>query len=83
MADPPLNLDAVIARFPDQGLVIRRLCLSDPSFRSLCEEYGLARTGLVRFEKLDGAAHHREIEDYRFVIAALEVEISGFLLRSG
>ena len=82
MADPPLNLDAVIACFSDKGLLIRRLCLSDPSFRSLCEEYGLARICLIRFESLDDATHNSEIGEYRSVIAALEVEISSFLLKS-
>ncbi|MDB5376174.1 MAG: hypothetical protein JWR00_620 [Rubritepida sp.] len=82
VAEPPLNLEAVIARFPHKGLLIRQLCLSDPSFRSLCEEYGLARMCLVRFESLNDAAHDAEIEEYRSVIAALEVEISRFLARS-
>jgi hypothetical protein len=82
VADPPLNLDAIITHFPDKGLLIRRLCLSDPSFRGLCDEYGLARMCLVRFEGMNDAAHALEIEEYRSVIAALEGEISGFLLRS-
>jgi hypothetical protein len=83
VADPPLNLEGIIARFPDKGLLIRRLCLSDPSFRSLCDEYGLARMCLVRFEAMNGTTHAAEIEEYRSVIAALEVEISRYLVKSG
>jgi hypothetical protein len=83
VADPPLNLDDIIACFPTQGRFIRQLCLSDPSFRYLCEEYGLALTCLIRFRNLGEAAHASEIEEYRSVIGALEVEISRFLLKSG
>ena len=83
MADAPLNLDAVIAGFPGKGQLIRRLCLSDPSFRSLCEEYGLARTSLARFERMNDAAHQPEIDEYRSIIRALEAELLGFLREPG
>lgn len=82
VVDPSLNLDAVIARFPEHSLLIRLLCLSDPRFRSLCEEYGLACMCLARFEGLGGVAHASEIEEYRSLIASLEAEIAQFFLKS-
>lgn len=82
MTDRRYGLDSVTACFPEHAALIRRLCLSDPSFRDLCEEYALARTCLIRFEELGDGAHDAEISDYRRVIRALEGEISGFFQRS-
>lgn len=75
VADLKFNLELVIESFTGKGPLIRRLCLADQTFRGLCEDYGLARLCLARFEKLD-ATHSQEIEDYRSVIAALEAEIA-------
>ncbi|UPY38302.1 hypothetical protein [Sediminicoccus sp. KRV36] len=82
MPDRRYGLDSVTACFPDQAGLILRLCLSDPSFRSMCEEYALARNCLSRFEELGDAAHGTEIADYRSVIRALEGEIKRFVSRS-
>lgn len=79
MPDRQYGLDCVTAFFPGQAVLIRRLCLSDASFRSLCEEYALARTCLSRFEELGEGEHATEINDYRSVIRALEGEITRFL----
>lgn len=82
MPDRPHGLDCLTACFPDQAAVIRRLFLSDPSFRGLCEEYALALTCLGRFEDLGDAAHAVEINDYRSVIQALEGEVARFVARA-
>ncbi|MBX9748366.1 MAG: hypothetical protein K5Q68_02010 [Roseococcus sp.] len=82
MPDRRYGLNSVTACFPERAGLIRRLCLSNPSFRSLCEEYALARTCLSRFEALGDAAHGTEIADYRSVIQALEGEIERFVSRS-
>ena len=58
---------------------LRRLALADPGFRELCEDYGLARESLARFEALPDAAERPEVTDYRSVIAELESEIDRFL----
>ena len=73
------GLAQVAARFPTAAARLRRLALADPRFRELCEEYGLARESLARFEARPDAAERPEITDYRSVIAELEGEIDRFL----
>jgi len=69
------GLAQAAARFPAAAARLRRLALADPGFRELCEEYGLARQSLARFEALPDAAARPEVTDYRSVIAELEGEI--------
>ena len=69
------GLAQAVARFPAAAARLRRLALADPGFRELCEEYGLARQSLARFEALPDAAERPEVTDYRSVIAELEGEI--------
>ena len=69
------GLAQAAARFPAAVARLRRLALADPGFRALCEEYGLARQSLARFEALPDAAARPEVTDYRSVIAELEGEI--------
>ncbi len=73
------GLAQAAARFPAAAARLRRLALADPGFRELCEEYGLARQSLARFEALPDAAERPEVTDYRSVIAELEGEIDRFL----
>lgn len=78
-----LNLAPVLSRFPENALLIRQLVLADQAFRSICEDYGLARETLTRFEALPEAAQKSaEVADYVSVIAALEDEISADLLNA-
>nr|WP_294551169.1 hypothetical protein [uncultured Rhodopila sp.] len=83
MTDIPavgLNLAHVIARFPENAPLIRRLVLADQAFRSVCEDYALARETLTRFEALPEAEKKpAEVADYVSVIAALEDEIAADL----
>jgi hypothetical protein len=80
MTDIPaarLNLAPVLARFPANALLIRQLVLADQGFRSVCEDYALARETLTRFEALpDAEKKPAEVADYVSVIAALEDEIA-------
>ena len=69
------GLAQAAARFPAAAARLRRLALADPGFRELCEEYGLARQSLARFEARPDAAERPEVTDYRSVIAELEGEI--------
>ena len=62
---------------------LRRLALTDPAFREICEEYALAQQSLARFEARSDAAERPEIGDYRTVIAELEGEIDRFLREAG
>jgi hypothetical protein len=73
------GLAEAIACFPGQAAQLRRLMLSDRAFRSLCEDYALARASLAGFEVLPDADSRPEIADYRMVIAELESEIARFV----
>jgi len=78
MADADIaqtGLAQAIARFPETAATLRRLALSDPGFREICEEYGLAQKSLAGFEARPDASERPEIGDYRTVIAELEGEI--------
>ena len=57
-------------------ILIRRLFLVDRDFRSVCEDYALARNTLARFQTMSDAQQRPEIADYLSVIAELEVEIN-------
>lgn len=76
------DLKHVLERFPEDTLRIRRLFLADATFRSVCEDYGLARDSLARFESFPDAAQRPEVDDYRTVIAELEAEITALLRAS-
>ncbi len=75
-----LNLAPVIARLPSNALLIRQLVLAEQAFRSVCEDYALARETLTRFEALPEAEKKpAEVADYVSVIAGLEDEIAADL----
>ena len=77
------GLAQAVGRFPDQAPLLRRLVLKDTAFRSLCEDYALARASLAGFEARSDAAERPEIADYRAVIAELESEIARFVTAAG
>jgi enoyl-[acyl-carrier protein] reductase I len=64
-------------------LHIIELALSDRAFRSLCEDYALARASLTSFQARADARERPEIADYRTVIAELEGEIARALTVAG
>ena len=46
MADADIaqtGLAQAVARFPEAAAALRRLALTDPEFREICEEYALAQ----------------------------------------
>jgi hypothetical protein len=73
------GLARAMQRFPEAAATLRRLVLSDPDFRDICEEYGLAQQSLAGFEARVDAGERPEIGDYRTVIAELEGEIDRIL----
>jgi hypothetical protein len=73
------GIERVAARFPDDAARLKSLCIAEPSFRELCEEYGLAQASLALFEAMPDAADRPEVPDYRAVIAELETEIGRYL----
>ena len=86
MADTDIGqvgLARAVARFPEAATALRRLALTDPAFREICEEYALAERSLAGFEARPDAAERPEIDDYRTVIAELENEIDRLLKEAG
>ncbi|WP_442579361.1 hypothetical protein ACSBOB_28350 [Mesorhizobium sp. ASY16-5R] len=77
-----LDLTQIIARFPNDGGLIRRLILRDETFRGICEEYMLARASLSWFEALPDGANRLEVADFRALIPGLETEIEQFLQKA-
>jgi hypothetical protein len=77
------GLAHAMARFPGSSKDLRRLALSDPEFRGLCEDYALAKQSLARFEARPDAAERPEVADYRSVIAELELEFDRFMKDAG
>ena len=77
-----LDLTQIVARFPGDGVLIRRLLLKDETFRAICEEYMLARASLSWFEALPNGNNRQEVADFRALIPGLEVEIEQFLQKS-
>ena len=73
------GLAPVLERFPQYRGAIRATFLADESFRSICEDYALARETLARFEALPDADRRPEIPDFRALIAELEIEIARLL----
>jgi hypothetical protein len=74
-----LDLEQALGRFPGDSVMIRRLFLADPGFRSLCEDYRLAAEALAGFRRRPDAAVRPEIGDYCRVMAELEAEIAALI----
>lgn len=83
MDDTRSDLAAVLERFPEAAIPIRRMFLADRGFRSICEDYALARETLARFQAMPDAPQRPEIADYLSVIAGLEGEIIAFVRDAG
>ena len=80
----PCDLMHVLARFPDQAVLIRRLAAEDPSFRAACDDYALARATLSGFERAPPSQRRTvEISDYLALVADLEQEIAQILWSAG
>jgi hypothetical protein len=77
------GLAQAVARFPKAAATLRRLALTDPDFREICEEYALARASLAGFQARLDAAERPEIGEYRTVIAELETEIDRLVKEAG
>jgi hypothetical protein len=78
MPDEPAvspELDWVLARFPEDAPLVRRLFLTEPIFRCACEGYRLAREGLSTFEKLAMRGPRAELGEYRNLVRELEAEL--------
>ncbi|WP_137180717.1 hypothetical protein [Roseomonas sp. AR75] len=87
MPDEPAirsDLDWVLSRFPEKAALVRRLFETQPSFRSACEDYRLARQGLSAFEeRLSASGPRAEIAEYRTLVSELESELLAMLSTAG
>lgn len=68
------RFDALVVRFPQRELEIRRHCTRDAHFRAICGDYEEAASALRRWQMTAGEGDPR-ITDYRSLLAELEVEI--------
>jgi hypothetical protein len=65
-----VDLAAIIKRFPDQELAIRRTAANAPQFAETCDEYAVAAGALERW-KNDAV----RAEEYRALVHELEEDI--------
>jgi hypothetical protein len=77
------GIEFVLLRLPRQRALICALALRDEAFRTLCEDYGLARAALARFEAERSDPPRPEVAEYRGIVADLEAEILAALAESG
>jgi hypothetical protein len=72
----------VIEVFPESAAAIRRLYLSNPSFRDLCSDFTLAVKTLDGFERRIDAAQRPEIAEYQDIVHCLKTDIAEWLRRA-
>jgi hypothetical protein len=65
---------SITARFPERELDIRRRCVCDVQFRSVCADYEEAAAAL-RYWKKVAREGDRKIEEYSNFLTELESEI--------
>ena len=75
------EIGAILARFPHREFEIRRCCLRDGRFRSICVDYEEASTALNRWLET-GPAGTKMVEEYTSFLGELETEILAKLGRS-
>ena len=79
---PKPDFSRVIARYPEQTALIRRLLLREPSFRQVCEDFLFLLDTLAGFESRTKPLSAAEQEDYSRLRTELELEITRRLLSS-
>ena len=67
------EIDALAGRFPQHATIIRRLGACDPTFRSICDDYGAARRALQHWDAAGRTAPER-VAEYRQILDELEAE---------
>lgn len=68
------DLAAVIRRFPEHEVQVRRLYASSDEFRALCEDHALAASAVVRWND-----DRTRSEPYRLLVDELESEVLEFI----
>jgi hypothetical protein len=65
----------VLERFPDHGLLIRRLMVSNTGFRAICDDYATAALALRHWQGMAGPTSLERQAEYRALVESLEREI--------
>jgi hypothetical protein len=68
--------------FPDRAEEVSRLALRNETFRSLCEEYGLASDALDLLEVMNRPQDVDKMHEYRGIVKDLQKELKSELLAS-
>ena len=72
-------LPRILEYYPADSSLIAHLYFQNEDFRSVCEDYCLARQTLSAFEKRPDALECEEIDEYRTIISELDKELRGLL----
>lgn len=65
---------SIVARFPQHEFKIRRRCVRDARFRSICADYEEATAALRFWQKAAGDGN-RKVTEYANFVGELEAEI--------
>jgi len=65
----------VLERFPDHAPLIRKLAVSDTSFRAICDDYATAAAALRRWEASTDTQSRERQAEYRYLLESLEGEV--------
>ena len=71
---------SIVARFPQREFEIRRRCMDDADFKSICANYVEAAAALRHWQKVAKEGDQR-VKDYTDIVGELETEILGQLDR--
>jgi crotonobetainyl-CoA:carnitine CoA-transferase CaiB-like acyl-CoA transferase len=73
---PSLDIGPLQERFPSDGALVAQLLAESDSFRSLCEDFILAKTTLIKLERFQREREAAKIAEYHQLVAELENEIA-------
>ncbi|MDY0885292.1 hypothetical protein ACFPL7_02040 [Dongia soli] len=80
MSEATKHIGRVCKLFPDWADEVLRLAMKSESFRSACEDYGIAVQALGLLTARNLAQDEKKIEEYRVLVAELEKELECELL---
>ena len=81
------EIRSIIVRFPQREFDIRRRCVRDTHFRSICQDYEEAASALCYWQKAAQTGDQRreadrKVEEYTSFLGELEAEILAHLNRT-
>jgi crotonobetainyl-CoA:carnitine CoA-transferase CaiB-like acyl-CoA transferase len=75
----PIDMNQLLARFPDDAALIALLLIQSDAFRNLCEDLILAKSTLDNLDKFQRQQQAAKIAEYRQLVTELEKEIADAL----